>query len=331
MLKDAQTLVLSGSDLVGNLNCRRLTELDLAVAEGRLAKPPVWEDPLLQTLRELGARHEAAYVEHLERAGRRTARIPGQFPDPEAIARTLEAMRAGADVIVQAALELNQFRGRADVLLRTERASDLGPWSYEAVDTKLARETKGGTILQLCLYSEMLAKAQGTMPEHLHVVVPWSGYVPQTYRTAEFAAYYRRARTALERDVQLDHPETYPEPNLHCDVCRWEQICDARRRDDDHLAFVAGISKAQIKELRNQGVGRTADLAALPLPLAWKPEHGSARSLERVREQARIQVEGREQGKLMFERLATVPKFGLASLPRPSPGDVFLDFEDRNE
>jgi hypothetical protein len=38
MLKVRNTVQLSASDLVGHLNCRNLTELDLAVAEGILAE-----------------------------------------------------------------------------------------------------------------------------------------------------------------------------------------------------------------------------------------------------------------------------------------------------
>ena len=37
----------SASDLVGHLNCRYLTTLDLAAATGALAKPKVW-DPVLE-------------------------------------------------------------------------------------------------------------------------------------------------------------------------------------------------------------------------------------------------------------------------------------------
>ena len=48
-----------------------------------------------------------------------------------------------------------------DVLRRVDVPSGLGAWSYEPVDTKLARETRAGTILQLCTYCEMLA----AMPE----------------------------------------------------------------------------------------------------------------------------------------------------------------------
>ena len=39
-------------------------------------------------------------------------------------------------------------------------------------DTKLAQETKGGTILQLCLYSELVSAVQGFTPEYTYVVTP---------------------------------------------------------------------------------------------------------------------------------------------------------------
>ena len=84
----------------------------------------------------------------------------GRLP-PE---RALEAMRAGADAIVQAELGRGRWVGRADVLLRVEEPSDLGSWSYEVADTKLAQETRAGTVLQLCLYSELLAGLQGRAP-----------------------------------------------------------------------------------------------------------------------------------------------------------------------
>ena len=65
----------------------------------------------------------------------------------------------------------------------------------------------------------------------------------------------------------------------------------------------------------------------MPIPLTFKPGRGSASALERVREQARIQVEGRAAGDVRYERLEAVPGFGLAKLCEPSPGDIFLDFE----
>ena len=81
-------------------------------------------------------------------------------------------MRKGTDVIVQGGLRDGQWFGKPDIMRRVDVPSALGAWSYEIADTKLARETRAGTILQLGLYSEMLAVAQGARPEQFHVVTP---------------------------------------------------------------------------------------------------------------------------------------------------------------
>ena len=68
-------------------------------------------------------------------------------------------------------------------------------------------------------------------------------------------------------------------------------------------------------------------MAATRLPLPWKPERGAAVSYEKIREQARVQVEGREKGRPVYETLEPEPDVGLAMLPAPSSGDIFFDFE----
>ena len=83
----------------------------------------------------------------------------------------MAAMRAGAAVIYQAAFFDGRWLGFADFLRRVETPSELGPWSYEVWDTKLARHTKGSAVLQLSLYSEQLAVLQGLRPELMHVAL----------------------------------------------------------------------------------------------------------------------------------------------------------------
>ncbi|MBY2926351.1 TM0106 family RecB-like putative nuclease [Rhizobium leguminosarum] len=321
------SLLLSASDLVGHLNCRHLTGLDIEVAHGTLPKPAFW-DPLLQILWERGVRHEQGFVDHLKAQGFDVTVIDGVGIDDGPVAQTRAAMIEGHPIIVQGAFRLNGWVGRTDILRRIETPSDLGPWSYEVIDTKLASETKGGTVLQLCLYAELVASVQGLTPVYSYVVAPWSDYEPQIFRMEDYAAYYRRVRDGLARAID-EHggPQIYPDPKTHCDICRWQDRCDQRRRNDDHLSLVAGISKVQIDELKRQGVETAADLAVMPLPLAWKPTRGAAYSYERVREQARIQVEGRAASAMLHELLPVVPGFGLASLPAPSSGDIFFDLE----
>ncbi|TJV78667.1 MAG: nuclease, partial [Mesorhizobium sp.] len=168
MRSSSTGIELSASDLSQFLNCRHLTALNLAVALGRRS-PPSWVDPVLAILQQRGLDHERRYVDQL-RADGLTITDLSEFDGNEAIARTVSAMRSGTDVIVQAALRNGRWFGRPDVLRRVEGASTLGGWSYEVIDTKLAKDTRGGTILQLALYSELLAAGQGTLPERFHVV-----------------------------------------------------------------------------------------------------------------------------------------------------------------
>jgi uncharacterized protein len=327
MRKLGQTFELSASDLVSYLNCHHLSTLERAVAMGVLKRPYV-SDPLLEALWERGLIHEQSYLEHLTRSGLEVVNIEGVEVTAQAVAETVAAMKQGVPVIAQAALSHDSWVGRADSLRRVEVPSALGGWSYEPVDTKLARETKAGAVLQLCLYSELVGQIQGLAPEHMAVVVPWSDFEPQIYRFADYAAYYRKVRAEFLKS--LSEPglaATYPDPVEHCEVCRWRSACEQRRREDDHLCLVAGISKLEINELTDRGFSTMKTLSAMPLPLDWKPERGSAAAYGRVREQARIQVESREAGEPRFELLPVEAGFGLTRLPEPSEGDIFLDLE----
>ena len=328
MQRIADHLRFSASDLVGHLDCHHLTNLDAAVARGSMQKPKIY-DPVLETLVERGRAHERQYLESLKQSGLSVVEIEGGGITSSQVDQTLAAMRSGVDVIYQGAFIQGVWSGRTDVLRRVEVPSALGSWSYEVTDTKLSRETKGATVLQLSLYSELLAAVQGRAPDHMYVVTPGTDFKPEVYRTAEFAAYYRRVKKGLEQfmDEGGRQPVTYPEPNPHCELCAWRIPCDQRRRTDDHLCLVANITKIQINELRAHEAPTLATLAKVPLPLAWKPERGSASSYERVREQARVQLDGRVAGKPVYETLPVEKDLGLSRLPAPSPGDLFFDFE----
>ena len=247
--------------------------------------------------------------------------------EASAFEKTCEAMRAGADVIVQATLAGGRWRGRADVLLKLDRTSGLGDWSYEVVDTKLARETKAGTVLQLCLYSELVGEIQGERPERMYVVTPARGFEPEPYRLDDYAAYCRQIMRRLEASIEVDD-ETYPEPAPQCDVCRWWPACDHRWRQDDHPTLVAGISKLQRRELEETfDVTTLEGLAKIPVRLEHKPKRGSADGLERIREQAHVQLQERLQDEPVFELLDLDAGKGLFRLPEPSTWDMFFDIE----
>ena len=193
------------------------------------------------------------------------------------------------------------------------------------VDTKLARDTRAGTLLQLGVYSHLLTVLQERTPEYMHVVTPGTEFAPRSYQVAEYAAYVRLLQRRIAEFVAAPE-DTYPEQVPHCDTCPWWAQCEQRRRGDDYLGYVAGISTQQMATLQDLGVGRLADLAALdPVP---RPARGSRDALIRIRDQARLQLQGRERGEPTFRlREPLDAGHGLALLPAPTPDDIFLDFE----
>src|SRR6266481_5702273 len=316
---------LAGSDLSNHLACRHLTTLDLQVAHGERTAPD------LKVIQELGLGHETAYLAHLAAHGLTVENLGyiEHHEERRLLAETLALMDRGTEVIAQGALSDGEWFGRPDVLRRVEKPSKQWTWSYEVADTKLARETKATTILQLSLYSDLLKQIQGTLPEFLWVVSPGEGYAGEKYPVLEYAAYYRHVRKRLLKAVGEDAgKETYPEPVEHCNVCRWFKECDARRRADDHLSLVAGIRRQQRDQFEEWNAETMAKLAALPIPLRERPKHGSKAGYEKVQKQARVQVEGRTEKKLKHEPILPVAEgMGFCRLPEPSVGDMFVDLE----
>jgi predicted RecB family nuclease len=342
------TPVYSATDLVAFLACEHLTNLERAALQGLVARP-MRADPEMDRIAERGAQHEVRFLEELRAEGHSIVEIERDgsradgVPDPggelrAAAAETLAAMQAGAQVIYQATFFNGRWRGHADFLRRVETPSDLGPWSYEVWDTKLARHVKGSAVLQLSLYSELLADVQGHVPEWMYVALGGSARAKERLRVGEYAAYSRLVRRMFDEFVQTEAaypPATRPEPVEHCDVCRWSVDCAKARRRADDLSLVAGITGRQRRGLREHAIDTRRSLAGLQLPLLWSIPGTGTEALARVHDQARIQVQGEREGRVLYELLtprrdregALVPNLGLLSLPEPSPGDLFFDIE----
>jgi uncharacterized protein len=334
------SLIVSATDLVNFLACDHLATLELGRIEGLWERPPEREDPEIRLLQERGDAHERAYVERLRGEGLEVVELERPDRDPVSLrgaeAAAVEAMRRGVGAIYQATLFDGRWLGFADFLVRVERPSPaFGPWSYEVADTKLAKAIKGGAVLQVCVYSERLTELQGCEPEHVHVVT--GDGTSHELRLEDYAAYHRSVKARFEAtmfgsaDVSARDPRTahtYPDPVDHCRVCAWFPGCMDRRRRDDHLSIVAGMTRSMTERLSDAGVTTVERLGTLP-PDRKIPD-ANPRTLERLREQARIQLDGRERRELLYELIppkADDQARGLALLPEPSPHDVFFDIE----
>jgi len=313
---------LSPSDVTAYLACEHLTALSLEVARDELPAPPPPGDQAELVFRK-GLEHERAHLQQLRERGLTVAEIELEDGDWErAREETLAALGTGVDVVYQAALVGDGWRGVADFLMRVETPSALGPWSYEALDTKLARHAKPAYVLQLCFYSERLAALQGFEPEWIHVLL--GNQTTESFRPREFAAYQRRVERRLESFV-ADPPLTEPFPVDRCGICEFKPRCDAHWDAVDHLCRVAGIQRRQIERLRETGVSTLAGLARAGA--VARPSGMADETFAKLRGQARLQLIARELGRDEYELLPLTAEAGFALLPDPSPGDLFFDFE----
>ncbi len=255
--------MFTATDVANFLSCHHLLTLDRAEARGKLKKP-FFPDPGLDLLKELGLRHEQSYLDHLIGAqGLEVAQIPTDVSWAEAVARTTAALRRGVSAIYQATFLHGPWHGRSDFLIRVDKPSALGNWSYEPLETKLARSTKAGALIQLCFYSDLLSQIQEVQPEWMHIVLGRTKS-PESHAVGQYIAYFRKIKRDFDASFN-GSPNTYPEPTEHCDVCSWYPLCDKRRRTDDHLCLVAGITRNQRKTLATRNVVTVAELAKLDL------------------------------------------------------------------
>jgi len=321
-LKQEKT-IYSPSDLSNYIHCKHLTSLDKEALDGKRQRPN-YTNKVMLALRERGENFEAEFLKQLEGEGKSIFSVqPG---DPEAYAKTLSAMKEGFEVIYQARLgKAGEWEGWADFLIRVDRPSGLGEFSYEVMDTKLATETKAATIIQISLYSEAVGEIQGIMPEWMWVKTPEE---QQIYRVDDYLAYVRLTKKRFLEAIKAEEVLTYPEPISHCDICVWWEVCNQQRRADDHLGFVAGMGASQVKEVKSQGYETLGSYAQSDEKITFKPNRGAVQTFQKLRDQANIQWRSREENhRPIHELLELEPDKGFFKLPEPSKHDVYLDFE----
>jgi predicted RecB family nuclease len=320
LLGDDRRLVISASDLRTAAACEFALVRDLDVALGRAERVAVDDDPMAQRVIALGNEHEQAELRRLSRA--HPGQVvqfdrPGYSPDDlaRATAQTLEALRSDAEVVYQATFFDGGFVGHADFLERTAEG-----WLVS--DTKLARTESVPALLQIAAYAALLRDAGVDTAPFARLVVG-SGDV-RDFALDDIVPVYLARRDRLDA-LLLAHrasggPAGWGDPLwLACGRC---EVCEPEVEAARDLLLVAGVRRPTRRKLLEAGVATIDDLAVRTEPV---PDVRAA-TLDRLREQARLQLE-QELDPTGGVRSEVTDPDTLRRMPAPSPGDVFFDFE----
>ena len=327
---DDTGIVLSASDIANHLACPHLTQQRLAIARRERCKPRPVDDPHAELVRERGDEHEERELAKLVAAANgahadlRAVKVAYTRAELEtAAAETRAAMAEGAAIISQGLLFDGRWQGRVDVLRRVPIRSALGSYSYEVLDMKLARQVKPPVVHQLSLYTRLLGEVQGVTHRAAYVIRGDGSIEP--IHLGRYAALHRHVVRGLEEIVAAPGIATYPEPVAFCDLCSLSVECHEQRVRDDHLSLVAGARRDQREKLVEAGLPTMTALGHA----AKMHDHArlADEQFELLRHQARLQVRSRKVREPLHRHLEPQAGRGYARLPKPSPGDVFFDFE----
>lgn len=338
-------LVFSASDLVAASECEYRTLRILDEKLGRAPKAEFPDDEMQKRAGQLGDRHErtvlaslvakygewnpsrGAGVYSLERGENTRGELQAKHAETEL------ALRSGADVVFQATFFDGEFLGYADFLVN-EAAGTGNPGRYEVWDTKLARHAKVGALLQLAAYGDQLL-GMGLDPSPVVTLVLGTRVGDDWLRSSHslpdllpvFRERRRRFRQLTANHRAGDAPVQWQQPGVvHCGRCDY---CAEQVKLHRDLLMVAGMSVVQRRKLQAANVTTIDQLAAMPAVRAKN-------SVARLHAQARMQL-GLDQaaGSRTFIKdgephtvsFTVLPENSIGSLPAPSAGDIFFDFE----
>ena len=314
-------VIYSASDLAAAARCEYalLRSFDARLGWGPLVAA---EDELLARTAELGGEHEQRHLDELRQQAQENVAIigrPGYTVDglTAAAEATMRAVERRSPVIYQAAMFDGRFAGFADFLI-LEDGPD-GP-RYRLRDTKLARSVKVEALLQLAAYADTLDRAGVPVAPDVELVL--GDGVTASYRLDELLPVYGPRRAALQQLLD-DHlasgaPVSWQDDNIR--ACFRCPECTIQVREHDDLLLVAGMRASQRARLIDAGVTTISGLAGHDGPVAEL----SARTVEALTAQARLQLAPRVDGKPPYEVADAQP---LMVLPEPDKGDLFFDFE----
>ncbi|TMA98727.1 MAG: TM0106 family RecB-like putative nuclease [Deltaproteobacteria bacterium] len=315
--------LFSPSDLANFVACEHLTQLEIAVARGEITRPN-FGNAYVDLIVRKGLEHERDFLDSIRAAGHMVKEIGlGQDRDFAAAAEaTAAAMRDGSEYIYQAVFASDGWHGIADFLERIDRPSALDGWSYQVLDTKLARHPRPEHALQLCFYSRALGQIQKFEPEVAYVVLGTRNRFP--IRLANVSAYFRRLQRRF-RDTITIRGQTAPYPCEHCPLCGFLSTCEARWESEDHLVRVAGIRRDQVSRLTAAGIS-TLTVLAEARPNTRIPKI-PASTFDGLHDQAVLQLETEHCDKIAWHKLPVEEGRGFAFLRQRSKGDIILDLE----
>ncbi|MGL3151536.1 TM0106 family RecB-like putative nuclease [Microbacterium sp. A82] len=325
----AQRVIWSASDLKAAAECEFAWARAIDAKLGRVPRVEEPEDATLARAARLGDVHELNVLEaYRQRFGVDSVYevSPVSSAEPTAlaaaVAQSTVALRSDARVVFQAAFSTDEFVGFADFLLK----DDDGRWRVQ--DSKLARTARVTALMQLAAYVDQLDRLGIPRADEVDLILG-DGTI-STHAVDDLLPLFHVRRTRLRAIITDRRVSDGPagealawgdgRDELDITACGRCATCTEQVDAARDLLMVARMRPVQRARLRAAGIQTIDELAAA----VQAPTGMNVDSFESLRDQARLQLRADADDAPVFD---VYHPQAINTLPRPSRGDIFFDFE----
>jgi hypothetical protein len=188
-------------------------------------------------------------IDTLRADGRDVVLIDWEQDESRRRAATLDAMRAGADFIVNGQLALGPLSGSANLLMRTSGYSELGDFLYIPCDTQA--KTTLHSAFRLCFLADLLHSLQGQLPPQMLIIRGEADVMP--LQSEDHIYHYRAVKQRFMDAMRNFRKHRMPDPAESSHFGRWSDCANE-------------VLKQRALREEQQGDTAPEDDVTMPLP-----------------------------------------------------------------
>lgn len=195
-------------------------------------------------------------VDSLRAEGRDVVLVNWEREESRRRADTLDAMRQGADFIVNGMLALGPLCGAVDMLMRTSGYSDLGDFLYIPCATR--DDSTLDAAFRLCFHADLLHSLQGQLPPQILLIREGAEVVP--LQTDDHIYYYRAVKARFLDAMGGFRKHRMPDPAESSHFGRWSDCASevlkqrAQSAEFQRVADEVGSAQSEQSEEREEYV-----------------------------------------------------------------------------
>ncbi len=269
-------------------------------------------------LMESGVLHEDEYIVGLE-----VSRVEAVDVE-EAIKDTLALMRQGMELIYQGCIQIESegviYRGRPDLLEKREGSSIFGDWYYTPIEIKWSSKIKPAYKNQLALYSIILEKFQGYLPNEVSIINRHHNRLSLVLDEQDII----KTRSLIGKIIAVMQGS---KPDMAITSkskdSPWFKVALTEAEEKQDIALIYRLDSRSLGALRKEGICTLQEMVSANLTALPKISYASLETLQRAQLQAKALL---ERQVISIGRMDGVPETPL-KLYFDIEGDPLLDID----